>query len=51
MPSEESKNAVNVINGMFKVITGLMMKTLDNLVQKGIKDKIIIKENFKNHLI
>jgi len=51
MLNEESKNAVNVINGMFKVMTGLMMKTLDNLVQKDIKDKIIIKENFKNHLI
>jgi len=30
MPSEESKNAVNVINGMFKVMTGQKMQTLDN---------------------
>jgi hypothetical protein len=31
MPSEELKNAVNVTNGMFKVVTGQMILTLDNL--------------------
>jgi len=34
MPSEESKNAVNAICGMFKAMTGQKMKTLDNL-KKG----------------
>jgi len=31
MPSEVAKNAVNVINGMFKAMTGQKMRTLDNL--------------------
>jgi len=31
MPSEESKNAVNVTYGMFKAMTGQKMRTLDNL--------------------
>jgi hypothetical protein len=31
MPSEESKNAVNVTNGMFKAMIGQKMRTLDNL--------------------
>jgi hypothetical protein len=31
MPSEELKNAVNVTNGMFKVVTGQMILTSDNL--------------------
>jgi len=30
MPKKESKNAVNVINGMYKEMIGQMMKTLDN---------------------
>jgi len=30
MPKEESKNAANVINGMFRGMIGLKMKTLDN---------------------
>ena len=46
MPNEESKNAVNVINGMFKVVTGQMMKTLDDLNQK--KGTIIVTRD-KNH--
>jgi len=31
MPNEESKNAVNVIGGMFKAATGQKIRTLDNL--------------------
>jgi len=31
MSNEESKNAVNVTGGMFKVMTGQKMRTLDNL--------------------
>jgi len=31
MPKEESKNAANVAYGMFKVMTGQKMRTLDNL--------------------
>ncbi len=56
MPNEESKNAVNVTNGMFKVVTGQKTRTLDNLNQK--KDTVIVtrdknhkKKYLKNHLI
>jgi len=31
---EELKNAVNVINGMSRVTTGQVMRTLDNKIQK-----------------
>jgi len=34
MPQKESKNAVNVINGMFKGMIGQMMKTIDNSKRK-----------------
>ena len=34
MPNEASKNAVNAINGISKVVTGLVMKTLDDLDQR-----------------
>ena len=30
MPKEESKNVANAIYGMFKVMTGQVMRTLDN---------------------
>jgi len=36
MPSEGSKNAVNVTYGMFKAMTGQKMRTLDNLNCEGI---------------
>ena len=34
MPKEESKNVANAIYGMFKVMTGQVMRTLDNQIQK-----------------
>lgn len=34
MPKGESKSAVNAANGMFRAMTGLMMKTLDSQIQK-----------------
>jgi len=52
---EELKNAVNVINGMSKVMTGQVMKTLDNKIQRFTKIrhdlKIIIFQYFKKHVI
>jgi hypothetical protein len=37
MLNEESKNAANVIYGIFKVMIGLKMKTLDNFQFKIAK--------------
>lgn len=45
MPNEESKNVVNVTNGMFKVMTGQKMRILDDLNQKYT----IIVTRDKNH--
>lgn len=49
MPNEVSKNAVNAINGTFKVMIGPKMKTLDkkiptnkNLIQKWEKSSKIV---------
>jgi len=46
MPNEELKNAVNVINGIFKVMTGQMMQTLDNI---KLKKRMIFATRMKNH--
>ena len=34
MPKEASKNAADVINGMFREMTGLKMRTLSKLIEK-----------------
>jgi hypothetical protein len=41
---EESKNAVNVMNGMFKVIIGQKMRTLDNFKPSFTRIKPILAE-------
>ncbi|KFM21438.1 hypothetical protein AAA799B03_01010 [Marine Group I thaumarchaeote SCGC AAA799-B03] len=38
------KNAVNVINGMFKVTIGQKMKTLDNKIQKMLTNKNFVQK-------
>jgi len=37
MLREESKNAVNAVNGMSKEKTGQMMRTLNKIIQKQAK--------------
>ena len=56
MPKEESKNVANAIYGMFKVMTGQVMRTLDNQIQKKSNKirhdrKISIRSYFKNRPI
>jgi len=43
MLKEGSKNAVNAVSGMFRVTTGLVMRTLDNQVQNLVKIGMISK--------
>jgi len=43
MPKEESKNVADVIYGMFKVMTGQVMRTLDNQLVEVLKLGMIVK--------
>jgi hypothetical protein len=56
MPKEESKNVANAIYGMFKVMTGQVMRTSDNQIQKKSNKirhdrKISMISYFKNRPI
>jgi len=55
MLNEVSKNAVSVINGMFKAMIGQVTKILDNLEQKSKNSRHSIKFSiegyFENHQI
>ena len=51
MPKEESKNVANAIYGMFKVMTGQMMRTLDNQIQKKVPKSGMIVESQLYHIL
>jgi len=55
MLNEVSKNAVSVINGLFKAMIGQVTKILDNLEQKSKNSRHSIKFSidgyFENHQI
>ncbi|NQV39171.1 MAG: hypothetical protein HQ505_01290 [Nitrosopumilus sp.] len=50
IPKEESKNVVNAIYGMFKVMTGQAMRTLDNQIQKKVPKLGMIVESQLYHI-
>ena len=51
MPKEESKNVVNAIYGMFKVMTGQVMRTLDNQIQKKVTKLGMIVKSQLYHIL
>lgn len=51
MPKEESKNVANAIYGMFKVMTGQVMRTLDNQIQKKVTKLGMIAKSQLYHIL